>query len=375
MKFGMCGARGFGFDFLRTFDAHPGVERLSFADLDGETRSKVLEQVPNTKGKAYESFDKLIETDIDAIGIFTPPWTHADLTVRALRAGKHVMAACPIGMSLDELRRVKEAVEAMGSIYMSAETSYYYPITLYAKKAYLDGRLGEFVYGEGEYLYRPGAYGFWKRYGYSNMPPMLYATHSVSIPVAVCGQRIEKVACLGNTAFVEEYARMECFPAWKENELSNMTMLGKMSGGGMCRINEMRNVGNSRETGSIYGTLGAVCQNTGGTIWTEGLSLSKFVDLEEEWKQKENHPQTELENRLPESFRGKGMGHIGTHRFLVDEFVRAVNGNRRPHNSFWQSVKYTAPGIVAWESAKCGGEWMEVPDFGEPNDGREPLDY
>ena len=60
MKFGMCGARGFGFDFLRTFDAHPGVERLSFADLDEETRNKVIKQVPGTKGKAYASFDELI---------------------------------------------------------------------------------------------------------------------------------------------------------------------------------------------------------------------------------------------------------------------------------------------------------------------------
>ena len=98
-----------------------------------------------------------------------------------------------------------------------------------------------------------------------------------------------------------------------------------------------------------------MCQNTGGTIWTEGISLSKFVNLEEEWKQKENHPQTGLENRLPEPFRDKGMGHIGTHRFLVDEFVRAVNGNRRPHNSFWQSVKYGAPGIVAWGIGKAAG--------------------
>lgn len=375
MKFGMCGVSGFGIHFLKTFSCHPGVTRLSFADLDEQTRAKAIAEINAEKENAYESFDELLDTDIDAIGIFTPPWTHADLAVRALTSGKHVMSACPVGMTMEDLWKVKEAVESTGKIYMSAETSYYYPIALHARQAYQEGRLGDFVYGEGEYLFRPGAYSFWNRYGYSNMPPMLYATHSVAIPVSVSGQRITKVACLGNTNFTEEFASTRRYEAWKDNEASNMTMLGQMSGGGICRINEMRNVGNSRETGSIYGTLGAICQNTGGTIWTEGISLSKYIDLEKEWLVKENHPQSELENKLPESFRDKGMGHIGTHRFLVDEFVRAVNQNRRPHNSFWESVKYTAPGIVAWESYKCGGAWMDVPDFGEPNDEREPLEY
>jgi predicted double-glycine peptidase len=81
-----------------------------------------------------------------------------------------------------------------------------------------------------------------------------------------------------------------------------------------------------------------------------------------------------MAKRLPKSYEGEGMGHDGSHRFLADEFVRSVKENRRPHNHVWNGVKYVAPGIVAWESSKKDSEWLEVPDFGEPNDNRKPLE-
>ena len=68
------------------------------------------------------------------------------------------------------------------------------------------------------------------------------------------------------------------------------------------------------------------------------------------------------------------MGHDGSHRFLADEFIRAIRSDRRPHNHIWMGAKYCAPGIVAWESLKQNGAWLAVPDFGEPDDGRTPLD-
>ena len=78
---------------------------------------------------------------------------------------------------------------------------------------------------------------------------------------------------------------------------------------------------------------------------------------------------------LPGSYDGQGMGHRGSHRFLADEFVRSVSSDRRPHNHVWAAASYSAPGIVAWESLQREGQWMQVPDFADPTDGREPLDY
>jgi len=52
-----------------------------------------------------------------------------------------------------------------------------------------------------------------------------------------------------------------------------------------------------------------------------------------------------------------------------------VTTNYRPHNHTWAAAVYCAPGIVAWVSLQQDGAWLDVPDFGKPDDGRQPLAY
>lgn len=371
MKIGMCGVRGHGRSFLKLFALHPYVESVAIADLDADVRAEVREMT--SVAQDFETMDELLGADVDAVGVFTPPWTHADLVIQSLRAGKHVVSACPVGLTIDELRSVVDAVEQTGKICMIAETSYYYPAAMYARTAWAEGRLGDFVYGEGEYYYRPHAYDFWMRDWYGNMPPMLYPTHSTTMVISVTGKHFERVACVGAAGLHPDVVSLRRRPEWRENEVSNMTMLGLMSGGGVCRINEMRNVGCKGEMGSIFGTKGSIRQHSGGAVWTDGLGDD--INLTELWRDPAYHPQTTLGSRLPASYEGRGMGHQGSHRFLADEFVRAVLSDRRPHNHVWLGARYSAPGIMAWESLKRDGEWLEVPDLGEPTDGRRPLDY
>ena len=43
----------------------------------------------------------MLESDVDAVAIFTQRWTHGPLVVQALRAGKHVYSAVPMAISED----------------------------------------------------------------------------------------------------------------------------------------------------------------------------------------------------------------------------------------------------------------------------------
>ena len=371
MKIGICGVSGFGRTFLPLFDLHPDIDLVAIADLDEDARVRAREKI--AVGKSYATMDELVDSDVDAVGIFTPPWTHAKHAVQALHAGKHVFCSCPVGLTIAELESVIAAVKKSGRIYMTAETSFYYPAAIYARSAWAEGLFGDFVYAEGEYYYRPHAYGFWIRDLYGNMPPMLYPTHSTSMVISVTGKRFEQVTCVGTPGLHEDVESLERREAWKDNDVSNMTMLGRMSCGGTCRINEMRNVGCKGELGSILGTKGSIRQHSGAVVWTDGLD--EHVILSDVWNDPAKHPQTELASRLPASYEGQGMGHKGSHRFLADEFVRAVLSDRLPHNNVWTGAKYAVPGIVAWESMKQDGVWLRVPDLGEPNDGRAPLEY
>ena len=64
-------------------------------------------------------------------------------------------------------------------------------------------------------------------------------------------------------------------------------------------------------------------------------------------------------------FKALPNGHMGSHKFLVDDFLKAVDQNKQPVLNAWRAARYTVPGLVAIESAKQGGIPLEVPDFGE----------
>ena len=371
----MCGVRGLGSDFLKLFGLHPDVEAVAVADLDAKVRARASEFADLSH--AVDTLDQLLSTDVDCVGVFTPPWTHADLAIQALKAGRHVISACPAGLTIDELQALVETVQTTGKIYMIAETSYYYQGAMYARQAWSEGRFGDFVYGEGEYYYRPHAYEFWIRDYYGNMPPMLYPTHSTTMVISVTGKRFERVTCVGTPGLHPDVLPKRRRKEWQDNQTSNMTMLGAMSDGGVCRINEMRNVGCKGELGSILGTHGSIRQHSGRAVWTNALrgGNGEDIDLTALWEDPAHHPQAALAASLPPSYSGQGMGHDGSHRFLADEFVRAVTTNRRPNNHVWAAVKYCAPGIVAWESLKQNGAWLDVPDFGGPTGQRQPLGY
>ena len=68
------------------------------------------------------------------------------------------------------------------------------------------------------------------------------------------------------------------------------------------------------------------------------------------------------------------MGHLSSYRLPADEFVRAVTSDQQAHNHVRAAASHCAPPfIIAWESLKQDGAWLDVPDFGNPTDGREPL--
>jgi hypothetical protein len=69
--------------------------------------------------------------------------------------------------------------------------------------------------------------------------------------------------------------------------------------------------------------------------------------------------------RLPREFDHLHNGHEGSHHFLVDDFVTAVNTRTPPSVNAWVAARYTLPGIVAHESARQGGVRLEIPDFGD----------
>jgi hypothetical protein len=57
-------------------------------------------------------------------------------------------------------------------------------------------------------------------------------------------------------------------------------------------------------------------------------------------------------------------GHGGSHPYLVHEFVSSVVENRPPRIDAATAATWTAPGIVAHDSALRDGARLSIPDYG-----------
>lgn len=403
IKLGVVGTGRFAQQFIPLFQAHPWVESVAVADLVPERRLQTAQKFGIRE--VYASLEELCRSGsgVDAVAIFTQRHLHGPLAIQALQAGKHVYCAVPMASSLQEMEAVIAEVTKSGLIYMTGETSYYYPVAIYTRKRFADGDFGHFVYGEGHYMHDM-SHGFYEAFQHSGgddwkkvagFPPMYYPTHSVSMILSVTGARGTHVSCLGYKDRHEDGIFQVGGNLW-DNEFSNETALVRTSDGGMCRFNEFRRIGWGGKGGvsmSMYGTLGCFQDHAGGSVWTP-IQRGRVEDLTDlltcqaipvspedgdlhEALQDDFHKgvsKVHPVSRLPRSFIGLNNGHLGSHQFLVDDFVKAVVTGKQPPNHAWAAAKYCAPGLVAHVSALREGELLPIPDLGEPPSSFELLD-
>src|SRR5688572_21320082 len=125
MKIGVIGTGQFAGSFLALWQLHPDVTEVFATDLLPE-RAAEHKQRFGLAG-TYGSAEELIDSDCDAVVVMTQRWTHGEMVLKALDAGKHVYSAVPMSISADEIAQIIAKVESTGLVYMMGETSYYNP--------------------------------------------------------------------------------------------------------------------------------------------------------------------------------------------------------------------------------------------------------
>ncbi|MCD4852771.1 Gfo/Idh/MocA family oxidoreductase [Arthrobacter sp. AK01] len=390
---GVVGVGQFGSQFAHLFKLHPGVSAVYAVDELPERAAAAQERWGLDGVKA--SFDELLESDVDAVAIFTQRWTHGPLVERALRAGKHVYSAVPMAISEEEIARIIEAVRETKLVYAMGETSYYNPATVYARQQHAAGKFGRIFYTEGDYVHDMDL-GFYEAYQYSggerwketaSYPPMLYPTHAIGGVLGAVPGHAVSVSCIG----VKDQRGDGVFDknvSMFANDFSNATALFEMNDGGAMRTNEMRRVGypsHIRESRfRFFGTDASFEQLATTTVWQD-KSTVEDVSEQVETKPTMSADDPSLadvapelrdafisglapvhdQSRLPQEFLGAPNGHEGSHQFLVDDFVTAVNNRTLPPVNAWVAARFTLPGIIAHESALRGGERLPIRDFGD----------
>ncbi len=365
IRIGIVGGR-FGCSFH--WHEHPNCEVAAVSDLRPERRDRLVK----TYGcdRTFESLEKMVlADDIDAIGIFTGAPDHVRHCLLAMDHGKHVICAVPAAMNLEECEQLVKKVEETGLTFMMAETSYYQQLTISARKFYEEGAFGEVFYTESQY-HHPGLEGLWFEDGKPTwrhgFPPMNYPTHCTAHLVGVTGERLTEVSCLGwgdgSKAIVDNPY---------DNPFWNETAFFKTDRGNPFRVavywkGAMKGTERAQWYGDKMSFFFQDPNGLGPVIVKEGTLTEKdsggFSRTASDLSPYEE-PHWWESDMLPEPLR-HSSGHEGSHTFLTHEFIDALVHNRPPAIDVYEAVAYTAPGIVAHESALKGGEQMKIPDFG-----------
>ena len=94
--------------------------------------------------RVFGSYEELLASnEIDAVYISLPNHLHAEWTVNALRAGKHVLCEKPFAVSVEEVDRMVAASHETGGVLQEAFMYRHHPQTKLAEAWVREGRLGE----------------------------------------------------------------------------------------------------------------------------------------------------------------------------------------------------------------------------------------
>jgi predicted dehydrogenase len=105
--------------------------------------------------RAHGSYESLLEDpDVDAVYIPLPNHLHAEWTLRAAGAGKHVLCEKPLAMNASQAREMVEATRRAGVGLMEAFMYRFHPQWTRIRELVAESRLGELGVIQGFFSYR-----------------------------------------------------------------------------------------------------------------------------------------------------------------------------------------------------------------------------
>ena len=355
---------GFGAEFIPIHQAHPNANLVAVCRRNEAEMNKVADEFGIEK--RYTDYDELLkDPEIDAVHINSPIPDHAPQSLKALRAGKHVMCTVPMATTIEECEALCEVVEETGLKYMMAETVVYSREFLYIKELYDTGELGKLQYLAASH---PQDMDGWPSY-WEKMIPMHYATHVVSPCLGMVDGLAEYVSCFGSGTVRDDIAQKSgstfavesCHIKIKDSDLSAH----------IWRF--LYDVARQyRESIDVYGSKKSF-------EWTLVESEPSILHVakrpEAEIPEKVDIP--DYAHLLPEPIQKftqsvedadhlsfvQGGGHGGSHPHMVNEFLSALIDDRDPWPNAKTAANWTCVGICAHQSAEQGGARVDLPPF------------
>ncbi len=333
------------------------VRLVAVCDFRKELLDDLKKELNDDSVLFFENFDDMMKCDPDAVVLANYANEHAPFAIKCLNAGKHVLSEVLPVQNMAEAVALLEAVEKSGKIYSYAENYCYMHAPREIKRLYESGALGEFEYGEGEYLHNCEP--IWPDITYgdpthwrNNMSAFFYCTHSIGPLLHICGLKPVKVSGFE-------------FP-----HNARTARMGKKAGWGSMIVITLENGailksmhGDSSKNSiwySVYGSLGtaeSVRENTGLPMDGIYTNLDRYEG--ECVKRLNSYKPTDA---LTE--RAENAGHGGSDFFTMWNFVSKILGDEKADTiDVYEALDMFLPGIFAYRSVLNGGISMDIPDL------------
>jgi len=354
IRVGVVGLRR-GLSFARGAGPGLGMELVALCD----TWIERLDDAGRQLGvETYADFDRFLEHDMDAVILANYFHEHAPFAVKALKAGMHVMSETAACSTLGEGVALIDAVEKSGKTYMFAENYPYMVFNQEMRRLYQRGHIGEFQYGEGEYVHpmsaeeinklSPGV-NHWRNW----IPATYYCTHALAPvmyitgtwPVKVNGfviPRSEDDSMLSRTA--------------RRNDVASMIAL-RMDNDAVVKLLQVSLRGEGIWV-RVHGTRGLMENQRGGA---EGMLRVR----RERFDKKRGEPVEQVYRPdFPECHdKAVQAGHGGGDFFTPYHFSEAIRSGEQPLLDVYRGVSMSIVGILAYRSALDDSNTVEIPDF------------
>jgi predicted dehydrogenase len=360
IRVGVVGV-GRGARFARNA-AVAGMELVALCDVWEEGLRRTAAELGVA---AYTDYEQLLGHDLDAVVLANYFHQHAPFAIRALAAGKHVLSETSACFTLAEGVALTRAVEASDRIYMLAENYPYMVFNQEMRRLFRAGEIGDFLYGEGEYVHPMSAdyvngitdsEGHWRNW----LPATYYCTHSLAPVMQITDTR--PVSVSGFVIPYDENDPQRALTAVR-NDTASMIAL-TMDNGAVVKLLQYKLRGEGNWV-RIHGNRGLLENARHGD--------QDLVRLRKEPYDTEDGGLVDrlYLPRFPHHHEeAAGSGHGGSDFFTGWDFAEAIRSGEQPHLDVHRAVSMSIVGPLAWRSALAGGVPQVVPDFRRDEDRR-----
>lgn len=272
----------------------------------------------------------VVRSDVDAVVVCTPPHVHAEISIAAMKAGKHVLCEKPLTRTVAESEQMVAVAKETGRVLKCGFNHRHHPAIRDAKKIVDGGGIGKALFGRCRYgiCGRPGYEKEWRADPRQAAGGQFIeqGTHAIDLFRWFMGD-VDEVTCMTGVEYFSKQALDD-----------NGMAIFRMKSGGLASLHASLTQWKNQFSFEVFGE--------DGYVMVEGLGASYGVEQLIYGKRDFDGP---FKNDTTE-YRGGDISWKDEWK----EFVAAIEKKREPLGNAIDGLEAMRAALAAYEAERTG---------------------